>query len=56
MMLDYRTLLISLGVSTLCLLVTLFATWFGRRGDGFLLTWVVGLAWLSFGDYKPHTS
>jgi diguanylate cyclase (GGDEF)-like protein len=46
MMLDYRTLLISLGVSTLCLLVTLFATWFGRRGDDFLLTWVVGLAWL----------
>ncbi|WP_377297519.1 diguanylate cyclase [Rhizobium sp. SGZ-381] len=45
-MLDYRTLLISLGVSTLCLLVTLFATWLARRGDGFLLTWVLGLAFL----------
>lgn len=45
-MLDYQTLLISLGVSTLCLLVTLFATWSARRDDGFLLTWVVGLAFL----------
>lgn len=46
MMLDYKTLVISLGVSALCLLLTLFGTWFARRGDGFLLTWVVGMGFL----------
>ncbi|MFD1744811.1 diguanylate cyclase [Rhizobium helianthi] len=46
MMLDYRTLLISLGVSTLCLLLTILGTWMARRQDGFLLTCVVGLAFL----------
>jgi diguanylate cyclase (GGDEF)-like protein len=46
MMLDYRTLLISLGVSALCLLLTLFGTWMAGRRDGFLLTWVIGLAFL----------
>lgn len=45
-MLDYQTLLISLGVSALCLLVTLFGTWMARRRDGFLLTWVIGLAFM----------
>lgn len=60
-MLDYRTLLISLGVSALCLLVTLFATWMARRSTGFLLTWVVGLAFMvpgifsyTFYTYYPH--
>lgn len=46
MMLDYRTLLISLGVSALCLLLTFLGTWLARRQDGFLLTWVVGLGFL----------
>lgn len=45
-MLDYRTLLISLGVSALCLLLTFLGTWLARRQDGFLLTWVVGLGFL----------
>lgn len=46
MMLDYQTLLVSLGVSTLCLLVTFMGTWMARRQDDFLLTCVVGLAFL----------
>jgi diguanylate cyclase (GGDEF)-like protein len=52
MMLDYRTLLISLGVSALCLLLTLFGTWMARRGDGFLLTWVIGLAFMVPGIFS----
>lgn len=46
MMLDYQTLLVSLGVSALCLLVTFLGTWMTRRQDDFLLTCVAGLAFL----------
>ncbi|MFB9949992.1 diguanylate cyclase domain-containing protein [Rhizobium puerariae] len=43
MMLDYHSLLLALGVSAACLMVTLFGTWFSRRTDSFLLTLVVAL-------------
>lgn len=43
MMLDYHSLLLALGVSAACLMVTMFGTWFSRRTDSFLLTLVVGL-------------
>lgn len=43
MTLDYRSLLLALGVSAACLMVTLFGTWFSRRSDSFLLTLVVSL-------------
>jgi diguanylate cyclase (GGDEF)-like protein len=43
MMLDYQSLLLALGVSAACLMVTLFGTWFSRRSDSFLLTLVVAL-------------
>ncbi|WP_367187268.1 GGDEF domain-containing protein [Rhizobium oryzicola] len=57
-MLDYNTLLVSLGVSTLCLLLTLLGTWMARRGDGFLLTWVIGLFFLVAGifSYSYYTT
>lgn len=43
MMLDYHSLLLALGVSAACLMVTLFGTWYSRRTDSFLLTLVVAL-------------
>ena len=43
MMLDYQSLLLALGVSAACLMVTLFGTWFSRRTDSFLLTLVIAL-------------
>jgi len=43
MMLDYHSLLLALGVSAACLMVTLFGTWVSRRTDSFLLTLVVAL-------------
>ncbi|MBB4348821.1 MULTISPECIES: GGDEF domain-containing protein [Rhizobiaceae] len=43
MMLDYQSLLLALGVSAACLMVTLFGTWFSRRTDSFLLTLVISL-------------
>lgn len=43
MMLDYQSLLLALGVSAGCLMVTLFGTWFSRRTDSFLLTLVISL-------------
>ena len=52
MMLDYQTLLISLGVSTVCLLLTFLGTWMARRQDGFLLTCVTGLAFLVPGIFS----
>lgn len=51
-MLDYKTLLVSLGVSAVCLLLTLMGTWMARRRDGFLLTWVIGLAFLVPGIFS----
>lgn len=52
MILDYRTLLISLGVSAICLLVTLTGTWLARRRDGFLLTWACGLGFIVPGIFS----
>lgn len=43
MMLDYQSLLLALGVSAACLMVTLFGTWVSRRTDSFLLTLVAAL-------------
>lgn len=43
MMLDYHSLLLALGVSAACLMVTLFGTWYSRRTDSFLLTLVIAL-------------
>lgn len=43
MMLDYPSLLLALGVSAACLMVTLFGTWYSRRTDSFLLTLVISL-------------
>ncbi|OLP45431.1 hypothetical protein BJF95_17365 [Rhizobium oryziradicis] len=43
MMLDYNSLLSALGLSGLCLLLTLMGTWLGRRESSFLLSWIVGL-------------
>lgn len=44
MTLDYNSLLSALGVSGLCMLLTLMGTWLGRREPSFLLSWVIGLA------------
>lgn len=52
MMLDYQTLLVSLGVSTLCLLVTFLGTWMARRQDSFLLTCVAGLGFIVPGIFS----
>ncbi|MDE1159822.1 MAG: GGDEF domain-containing protein [Neorhizobium sp.] len=44
MMLDYQSLLLALGLSAACLMVTLFGTWVSRRTESFLLTLVAALA------------
>ena len=49
MLLDYHSLLLALGVSATCLMVTLFGTWFSRRTDSFLLTLVVALVFIIAG-------
>jgi diguanylate cyclase (GGDEF) domain len=56
-MLDYKSLLLALGVSAACLVVTLFGTWFSRRTDSFLLTLVVALALIVTGifAYSSYT-
>lgn len=57
MMLDYHSLLLALGVSAACLMVTLFGTWFSRRTDSFLLTLVVALCLIVSGifSYSSYT-
>lgn len=42
MLLDNASLLLSLGFAGGCLAITLFATWFSARSEGFLLTWAIG--------------
>jgi diguanylate cyclase (GGDEF)-like protein len=42
MPLDNASLLLSLGFAGGCLAITLFATWFSARSEGFLLTWAIG--------------
>ncbi len=49
MFLDYHSLLLALGVSAACLMVTLFGTWVSRRSDSFLLTLVVALGFIVSG-------
>ncbi len=57
MMLDYHSLLLALGVSAACLMVTMFGTWFSRRTDTFLLTLVVALCLIVSGifAYSSYT-
>ncbi len=58
MMLDYQSLLLALGVSAACLMVTLFGTWFSRRTDSFLLTLVISLCLIVAGIavYSSYTA
>ncbi|RWX76876.1 GGDEF domain-containing protein [Neorhizobium lilium] len=57
MMLDYHSLLLALGFSSACLMVTLFGTWFSRRTDFFLLTLVIALLFTvsGIGVYSTYT-
>jgi diguanylate cyclase (GGDEF)-like protein len=43
MVLDYNSLLSALGLSGLCVLLTLLGTWLGRRERSFLLSWIFGV-------------
>lgn len=49
MMLDYNTLLIALGVSSSCLVLTLLGSWLTRRQETFLLTCTIGLFFIVIG-------
>ncbi len=51
MMLDYNSLLLALGFSATCLMVTLLGTWVSRRADSFLLTLVVALFFIVIGIF-----
>ncbi|MCV3739419.1 GGDEF domain-containing protein [Rhizobium sp. TRM96647] len=51
MMLDYNSLLLALGFSAICLMVTLLGTWVSRRADSFLLTLVVALFFIVIGIF-----
>ena len=51
-MLDNTTLLVALGVSTICLLLTLLGMWLTRRTDRFMLTWVYGLVCIAIGTFS----
>ncbi|MGR6429745.1 GGDEF domain-containing protein [Rhizobium sp. PAMB 3182] len=60
MMLDYNSLLLALGFSAICLMLTLLGTWVSRRADSFLLTLVVALFFIIvgifiFSDYTLET-
>lgn len=44
MLLDYTSLLLSIGFSAVCLAVILFAAWLTARTEAFLLTWATGTA------------
>ncbi|WP_113446929.1 GGDEF domain-containing protein [Rhizobium cremeum] len=57
MMLDYNSLLLALGFSATCLMVTLLGTWVSRRTDSFLLTLVVALLFIVIGifAYSSYT-
>lgn len=55
MMLDYNSLLLALGFSSICLLVALFATWASRRTDSFMLTWVISLGLTTIGIFSYST-
>jgi diguanylate cyclase (GGDEF)-like protein len=46
MLLDNASLLLSLGFAGACLAVTLFATWFSARSEGFMLTWAIGCVFI----------
>jgi diguanylate cyclase (GGDEF)-like protein len=58
MMLDYQSLLLALGVSAACLMVTLLGTWLSRRSDSFLLTLVASLCLVVGGivAYSSYTA
>lgn len=44
MLLDYTSLLLSIGFSAVCLSAILFATWLTSRADGPLLSWAIAAA------------
>jgi diguanylate cyclase (GGDEF)-like protein len=44
MLLDYTSLLLSIGFSAVCLSAILFAAWLTARTEAFLLTWAAGTA------------
>jgi diguanylate cyclase (GGDEF)-like protein len=44
MLLDYNSLLLSIGFAGACLAATLFITWLSARNEGFLLSWAAGAA------------
>jgi len=46
MTLDYNSLLLALGFSAICLMITLLGTWLTRRSETFLLTWTIGLVFI----------
>jgi diguanylate cyclase (GGDEF)-like protein len=46
MTLDYNSLLLALGFSSICLMITLLGTWLSRRSETFLLTWTIGLVFI----------
>jgi diguanylate cyclase (GGDEF)-like protein len=46
MTLDYNSLLLALGFSAICLMITLLGTWLTRRTEMFLLTWTLGLVFM----------
>ena len=41
---DYKTLLLAIGLSGMCLAATLFASWLSARVERFLLGWSLGVA------------
>ena len=51
MMLDYNSLLLALGCSAICMMVTLLGTWFSRRTDSFLLTLIGSLVLIVIGIF-----
>src|SRR5262245_35577487 len=44
MLLDYNSLLASIGFGGACLSVTMFGTWLSARTESFMLTWSIGAA------------
>lgn len=43
---DYKTLLLAIGLSGMCLAATLFASWLSARVERFLLSWAVGIGFI----------
>ncbi|MGA1803327.1 GGDEF domain-containing protein [Rhizobium sp. HT1-10] len=50
-MLDYNSLLVALGISSICLVMTLLGSWMTRRKESFLLTCTIGLSFVIGGIF-----